>query len=442
MLSHFHVFAKEGHYSVRERELYLHTTKLSDLVRQGERPLYVLDEERIKKQIRSYQTALKTYYPHTSTVYFASKALQNLAVCKLMHQEGAGLDVCSLGEMYVAAQAGVPFSCMILHGNNKSEEELKLAISSGIHRIIIDSIDEAHMICEISSTLQKSCAVLIRMNPEIEVSAHKHNATGVKASKFGIPFGEKSIALIKMLSAHPWVEFKGLHYHIGSQIFVVEEFLEALDIMMDHLSFLYDTHGIFCSDLNVGGGIGVRYMPQDIPIPIDAYINRITEKLLAKAKEYGLPLPHLSFEPGRSIVCEAGCTLYRIGIIKELEDGVFCAGINGGMTDNIRPAMYQATYFAVVANKMDDARATHTYKIVGKCCESGDVLIERIGLPPLERDDVLAVFSTGAYTMSLASNYNKHTLPGMVLVNGQGYRWIVKEQPLEDLIRYDIAEPL
>lgn len=422
---------------MKEGRLFLHETDLTSLGRSSERPIYVLDEWRVKQQIASYKKALEKYYPVKSTLYYASKALQNLAVCDLAYKAGAGLDVCSLGEMYVASKAGVPYAQMILHGNNKSEEELRLAISEGVHRIIIDSIDEAEMVCALSKALNQECAVLIRTNPEIEVSAHKYNATGVKASKFGIPFGEELIALIKTIMNHPLVHFKGLHYHIGSQIFAVEEFLEALDIIVDHLAFLQDTHKIKCEDLNVGGGIGVRYMPHDVPISIDLYVKKIADMLIMKAKEYHLDLPHLSLEPGRSIICEAGCTLYRVGSLKTLEDGILCASVNGGMTDNLRPAMYQAQYFAVVANKMQSPKE-QPYKIVGKCCESGDVLIQNISLPKLERDDVLVVFSTGAYNMPLSSNYNKHTLPGMVLVSERDAKWIVKEQPLEDLIRYDI----
>ncbi len=432
------IFQKGDHYHVDNKgNLFLHNTDLVILAQLSNRPIYVLDEVRIRQRINDYKDALSQYYP-SSKVYYASKALQNLSICALMQQENIGSDVCSMGEIYVASQAGVPFSSMIFHGNNKSEEELTYAIEKGIHRIIIDSEDEASMIENITQKLQKKCAVLVRVNPEIKVSAHKHIATGMKLSKFGLPFDDKTISLIYRLNEHSLIDFKGIHYHLGSQLFMIEEYSTALSIMMGHLHTLKETYNVLCHELNIGGGIGVRYVPNDIPIPIDTFIKRIAKELIDLATAHGLTLPHLMLEPGRSLVCDAGCTLYKIGTIKKLSENLICAAVNGGMTDNIRPAMYQAKYMAVVANKMHVPMDAAHYKIVGKCCESGDVLIEDVQLPFLERHDTLVMFSTGAYNQPLSSNYNKHTFPGMILVNEEGYQWIVKEQSLEDLVRYDL----
>ncbi len=433
------VFQKGDHYHIHDDgHLFLHNTDLVSLARLSTRPIYVLDEVRIHDRIHDYKDALSQYYPGSSRIYYASKALQNLSICVLMQQEGIGFDVCSIGEIYVASQAGVPFSNMIFHGNNKSEEELLYAIQNGVHRIIIDSEDEAEMISEITQKLQKKCSVLVRLNPEIVVSSHKHITTGVKLSKFGLPVDEKTMTFISRLNAHPLIDFRGIHYHLGSQLFVLEEYSIGLSVMLGYLHKLKKTHNIVCQELNIGGGIGVRYTPQDNPIPIDTFIKRIATELVELATAYELPLPHLMLEPGRSLVCDAGCTIYKVGVIKKVSENLIYAAVNGGMTDNIRPALYQAKYTAVVANKMHDPYGATPYKIVGKCCESGDVLIENIQLPLLERNDTLVVFSTGAYNYTLADNSNKHTLPGIILVNEQGYKWIVKEQPLEDLIRYDL----
>ncbi len=433
------VFHEGDHYIVPENgHLSLHSTDLVALSGLSNHPIYVLDEVRIRHQINSYKTSLAQYYPAPAQVYYASKALQTLSICTLMHQENVGLDVCSLGEIYVASQAGVPFFEMIFHGNNKSPEELTHAIKKGIHRIIIDSEDEALLIIQLTEKLNKKCAVLVRVNPEIEVSSHKHIVTGVKLSKFGLPFNERTMDLISRLNSHPLVDFKGIHYHIGSQLFKIEEYSIALSTMLGHLHTLKKSRNIICEDLNIGGGIGVRYMPDDIPIPIDAFIKRISQEMGELTTAYDLPVPRLMLEPGRSIVGDAGCTLYKVGTIKQLSETLLCAAVNGGMTDNIRPALYQAKYRAVVANKMQDPEASVPYKIVGNCCESGDVLIQEIQLPHLERGDTLAVFSTGAYNHVLASNFNKHVYSGIVLVNEEGYKWIVQEQPQEDLLRYDI----
>jgi len=438
----FQIFQQAGNYHISEGgHLLLHATDLVALAQGRERPLYVLDEVKIRDNLRRYHGALARHYPGPTHIYYASKALQNLALCVLMQQERVGLDVCSLGEMAVATKAGIPFSEMILHGNNKSAAELEQAIHYGIHRIIIDSAAEADLVEQICQKLQKKCSVLVRLNPEIQVSSHKHIVTGVKTSKFGIPLGEESLQLIRQLKSSEFISFKGIHYHIGSQIFVLKEFVEALSLMLDYLGALKNTHNIVCEDLNIGGGIGVRYLPQDVPLEVEEFVQAMTQEIIQKAAAYGLPLPCLMLEPGRSIIAEAGCTLYQIGTLKDVGAGLSYAAVNGGMTDNLRPALYQAAYFGVAANKMQMDAKTYPYKIVGKCCESGDVLLEKIDLPFLETGDILAVFSTGAYNASLANNYNKHPLPGMVLVGPAGYAWIQKDQPLEDLTRYDLLPP-
>lgn len=429
-------------YSINEMgHLALNGVDLVKIIQDqdSERPLYVLDELKIRHNINLYKTSLKKYYPAPSSIFYASKTLQNLSICALMHQEGIGFDVCSLGEMAIAQKAGVPFSNMIFHGNNKSEGELKYAILSSMGRIIVDNESELDLIEKVCISYKIPCAILLRINPEIEVDSHKYLATGVKESKFGMVFNLETIALIRKISQNPYIKFCGLHYHIGSQILCLENFLNFLTLSLDHLRILKEEYGIVCQDLDMGGGLGIQYLPTDKEIDISFFIESIAKFIVAKAKEYNLELPRLILEPGRSLMGNTGCTLYKIGTIKKLSNGLMCAAVNGGMTDNLRPVLYQAKYYAIVANKMKGDNLQEKYRIVGKCCEPGDILIDEVQLPVLSHGDILATFATGAYSACLSSNYNKHTLPGMILVRDKTYDWIVKEQPIEDLIRYDIV---
>ena len=388
-----------------EGHLTLHGVDLVSLSRGRDGPLYVLDEIKIRVQIHAYKAALAQYYPTLSKIYYASKALQNIAICQLMAEEGVGLDASSLGELWIAQQAGFPASHIVFHGNNKSWEEITLALKAPVERIVVDNAAELQLLEQVCTHLNKSCSVLIRINPQIDVATHRYMATGVKFSKFGIGF-EEALPLIQRLQTHPRIRFCGLHYHIGSQIHKKENFLNNTHVAVSHMERLHQ-HGIACPELNLGGGLGVRYLPTDTTISVEKFIKTLSTFLVQKTTELNLPLPHLGLEPGRSIIGEAGCTLYQVGSIKTLPDGTICAAVNGGMTDNIRPCLYQAKYFCVVANKMN------------------------VSSP-------LLLFTTGAYNAAQASMYNKHPLPGMVLVREGHYDWIVKDQPLEDLITYDL----
>ncbi len=413
-----------------------------DLVEVGDlsakRPVYVLDEAQLKSNIGKFKDALKKYYPAPSLICFASKALLNLWVCSIMEEEGIGMDLCSEGEMFVAESANFPFSRVIIHGNSKSRLELKKAISLGAKHIIVDNMPEFHLISEICLESNAKCSVLVRINPAIEVTTHQYMATGVKDSKFGLMWSDETLSFIKQIEADQNVEFAGLHYHIGSQITDPTEIIKGAELIVESMSIL-KKHNIACRVLDIGGGIGIKYLPNDPEVDIDSFMKDVLLSLVKELKAKGLDLPEVLIEPGRAIAGNAGCTVYKVETIKPMDDGDgFFVAVNGGMTDNIRTALYQAKYFAMRANKAKETSPAFKYKVVGRCCETGDLLIHEIMLPKLAIGDVLVIFCTGAYNASLASNFNKHPIPGMILVKDASYEWIVKEQPVEDMIRYDV----
>jgi diaminopimelate decarboxylase len=422
---------QKGNLSLRGVDI----VELSNL--SSERPLYVIDEEQIRQNIDEYKQGLEKYYPGSSLICYASKALQNMGICQLMNQMNIGLDVCSYGEIFVANAVNFPPSKIIMHGNNKSELELKEAILCGIRYIIIDNEAEYTLINSICTQYDLTCSVLVRVNPVISVNTHKYIATGVKESKFGLEWNDRTISLIQNIDSNPKVDFGGLHSHIGSQISDPKEMINAAEQLIEYIDQLRK-HEIACKALNIGGGIGIKYLPTDVMPNIGFFMKHVLEALVTGLKTKNLPLPFLLVEPGRSIVGNAGCTIYKVGSIKEGHDGILIASVNGGMTDNIRTALYQASYHAIVANNVDRGERKFRYKIVGKCCESGDVLIHEIFLPKLSEGDILTIFCTGAYNAALSSNFNKHTLPGMILISKGQSHWLVREQPIDDLLRYDI----
>jgi diaminopimelate decarboxylase len=427
-------------FSVGEHNhLMLNGVDLVDIAELSERPIYVFNELALRENLQSYRHALERYYPKHSSLFYASKAFLNSAMCAVLHQEGIGIDVCSEGELFIALKAKIPPEKIIMHGNNKSEKELRRAVTSKVHRIIVDNHSEFVLLNKICSELKRQCNVLIRINPCIEVDSHKYNATGVKESKFGFYKDQDKIPeYLKEVCLNNYIHFKGIHFHIGSNIHDLSSYKNAIANIIDTI-VLWNKQGINVEELNIGGGLGIQYQNEDAVPDIPTFIQTICEKIKETCQKKDLELPSLMLEPGRSIVGEAGCTVYKMGSIKEGYNGVLYAAINGGMTDNIRPCLYQAQYSAVIANKMNEKGKKHVYKIVGKCCETGDVLIENIELPLCASGDVLVVFSTGAYNHSLANQYNKHTTPGVIFVRDGKYDWVSKEQPLEDLTQYDIV---
>ena len=405
------------------------------LANSSQYPVYVIDEALVRKNMHDYVTNIKKYYGNPGDVFYASKALMNLAFCKIAENEGMGIDVSTGGELYTAIQAKFPMEHVIMHGNNKSEEEVEMALKAGVGRIVVDNLDDIMLISNIGKKLNKVTEVLVRIKPGIYAHTHSYMSTGSNESKFGFIIEDNAAEeAIKQILDHPNLKLAGIHVHIGSQILDIADYTTAIDLTTAFIKKLHDNK-IAIKELNLGGGLGIIYTCRDKKVEIEDFIKTISQHLTEKLTEYKLPLPKLMLEPGRSIVGEAGTTIYKIGSTKTSQKQIFAA-VNGGMNDNIRPALYQAKYHAVIANKMNDTPTIDT-KIVGKSCESGDVLIEQILLPSPKRGDILAIFSTGAYNYSMASNYNRLPVPGMALVKDGKIDWIVKAQTLQDIIRND-----
>ena len=426
-------------FSINEKNhLALNTVDLVDLAKLSERPIYVLNEIAIRQNIRDYRKALNNYYPGKSNIFYASKAFLNLGMCCLLNQEGVGLDVCSEGELFIAQKADFPSDQIIFHGNNKSYSELEKAIQAKIQCIMVDNACELNDIFKIAKQKSIIPNVMFRINPLVEVDTHAYIATGVKESKFGLSIDDLSTyTLIETAFKSPFTHFKGIHFHLGSQVFDFSTYTQAIKKIVHYIKLLKDK-GIDVETLNIGGGLGVPYTINDKVLTIDRFIKELSNQICEEYRLNNLKLPTLMIEPGRSIIASAGCTLYKIGHIKDYGLEVVYAAINGGMSDNLRPSLYQSEYTAVIGNKMNWEGVAQEYKIVGKCCETGDVLIQRITLPKCEPGDILIMFVTGAYHHALANNYNKHTIPGILLIGDGTYEWLTKEQPYSDLIQNDL----
>ncbi len=402
-------------------------------------PLYVMDEEHIRTVCRGYKKLLDTRYAN-SRILYASKAFAALAVYGIVHSEGLGADVVSGGELYTALKGGMPAEEIYFHGNNKSRDELEFAVKENVHAVVVDSYYEIETLSEIASKLGKTQKALVRVNPGIDAHTHRFIQTTRTDSKFGFSIADGSaLATIKKVCATKNLRFIGLHCHIGSQIFEQKPFELAVEKMTDFISAL-NKENISVEELDLGGGYGVTYTDDDKPLEPHQYVSIIIDKLDECVKHKKIAPPKLILEPGRSIVGEAGITLYTVGAIKEIQDVKKYIAVDGGMFENPRFALYQSKYAAVLANRAAE-KATEKVTVAGKCCESGDILIEDIMLPKAKSGDLLAVFTTGAYNYSMASNYNRNPVPPVVLVNNGESDYIVKPQSYEDIISRDAIPP-
>ncbi len=408
-----------------------------DLAREFGTPLYVMDETRVRGRCRSYVAALRERYANTQVV-FASKAFCCMAMCRLAHDEGLYVDVVSPGELATAVRAGVPASHLLLHGNNKTADELREALGVGVGRIVVDNFYDLELLDALTRETGRTADVLLRLTPGIEPHTHRAIQTGGVDSKFGFGMldGTAREAVARTLDV-PGVRLRGLHCHIGSQIFDLEPFVQAAAALMEFAGWMARDRRVVIEDLNVGGGPGVRYLPGDRPLGIDAYAAAVTEVVSRRAREQGLPLPRLLVEPGRSIVGDAGATLYRVGAIKPIRDVRTYVSVDGGMYENPRTALYQARYQSVLAERLDEP-CTATVTIAGRCCESGDVLIWDAVLPEPHAGDLLAVFSTGAYNYSMASNYNRYPRPAVVFAADGRARVVVQRETVDDVLARDV----
>ncbi|GHG03699.1 diaminopimelate decarboxylase [Deinococcus piscis] len=397
-------------------------------------PLFVYDEALIREQCRRFHRALQATGLDYQVSY-ASKAFLCRALARLMAEEGMGLDVVSGGELYTALSAGFNPAHIHLHGNNKLDTELRQALDAGVGCYVVDSLDEIARLNTLAGEAGTQARCLLRVTPGVEAHTHSFIQTGAEDSKFGLNLGNGQAAqgLRAMLDA-PHLDVLGIHFHIGSQIFSTEGTLAALARVLEWLAQQRADYGFTAQVLNVGGGFGIRYTDADQPQPLEDALAEIAAALRAGTAEHDLPLPQLWLEPGRSVVGEAGWTLYRVGTVKAIAGVRNYVSVDGGMSDHIRTALYGAEYEVALANRMDEA-AADSYTVVGKLCESGDVVARDKPLPHPQPGDLLAVSCTGAYHYAMSSRYNAMLRPAVVFVQDGQAREVVRRETLEDLVR-------
>ncbi|KGG12252.1 MULTISPECIES: diaminopimelate decarboxylase [Prochlorococcus] len=407
---------------------------LSELAKKYGTPLYVLDEKTLRQSCKSYREALKEFYPAESLVLYASKANSSLAISNIIRSEGLGIDVVSEGELITALKSGIPGEKIVLHGNNKSEKELLLAYQSKAI-IIIDNQHDIDLLCKLINSFKLSATVMIRFTPGIECHTHEYIRTGHLDSKFGFD-PEQLEEVFTQLKKNEYINLIGLHAHIGSQIFELKPHKDLSEVMADVLQTGRNL-GLPIKDLNVGGGLGVKYISSDDPPSIQSWVKAVSRAVVTACEARNLVLPRLLCEPGRSLIAASGLTLYQIGSRKDIPGGKTYISIDGGMSDNPRPITYESVYTACLVDR-PFAVAKEVVTIAGKHCESGDVLLKEISLPATSTGDILGVFATGAYNLSMSSNYNRIPRPASVLVaDGMSELIQLRELP-EDLLRYDV----
>ena len=408
-----------------------------ELVNEHSTPLYVMDQTLIEETIDKMKDAFKSDRFETQIAY-AGKAFLTMAMVKIVDEKGLDLDVVSEGELYTAYKAGFPMNRVHMHGNNKTTRELEMAIELGIKEIVIDNEDEIVKIEDICREKGKKQAVLLRIDPGIEAHTHQYIKTSGLTSKFGISLFQKNLFdIVKRINDSKFLEFKGFHTHIGSQIFQSAFFMFALDEIFKYLDRLKKELGIIVETVNMGGGFGVYYTEEDDPAPINDVLKEVITYTEAMEIKYRIGFKTLCIEPGRSIVGNAGTTLYTVGGIKETVGGKTYVFVDGGMADNIRPALYQAQYEAAILGDMN-AIPDKEVTLAGKFCESGDVLIDKVKLANPKVGDLVGITTTGAYCYSMSSNYNRFAKPAVVFVKDGKSKVVVKRETLDDLIRNDL----
>lgn len=398
-------------------------------------PLLVVDGHELRARCRAYVAAFGA-----DQVIFAAKAWPTTAILQIVAAEGLLIDVASGGELATALAAGVDPARIVLHGNNKSVEELEQALDAGVGRIVVDAMEELERLDAAARRRGVRAQVLLRITPGIDAHTHDYVRTGHDDAKFGftLSLGLADAALRRTL-ALDGLELRGVHAHIGSQVFGMDAFLANAETMMDLLARWRDEHGVVLDDLDLGGGMGIAYVETDEPVDVAALGRAMADRVAAKAQAHDLPVPRILVEPGRAIIGPAAATLYRVGVVKDLPGLSRWVAVDGGMSDNIRPALYGAVHPVVVANRAS-SEPTGPVKLVGKHCESGDVLGTDLPLPrDVAADDLLLMAATGAYTLAMASNYNRLPRPAAVLVEGGVVRTIVRRETVEDVLRCDVA---
>ncbi|NMA79286.1 MAG: diaminopimelate decarboxylase [Clostridiales bacterium] len=408
-----------------------------DLVNEYKTPLYVMDEDVIRENCRSFKASIEKYYGD-GLVCYASKTFCCKEMCRIINDEGLGLDISSGGELHTAMSVNFPPEKLVFHGNNKTEQELKLALDYGVGRIVVDNFDELSLLTRLANEMNKTANIMLRIKPGVDANTHNFIMTGQIDSKFGLALetGE-AFAAAKLAIESDNINLRGFHCHIGSQIFDIEPFALAAKVMLLFTAKVKNELDYEIHDLNLGGGFGIRYTLDQEQKPNEAYMERVSEVVKDKCKQLDIRLPFILLEPGRSIAGPAGITLYKVGSVKKIPDVRTYVSVDGGMTDNPRYALYGAKYEMLLANKANLPKEREV-TVAGKCCESGDLLGENVKIQEVETGDILAVLATGAYNYSMASNYNRIPRAAVVMVSKGKARTIVKRESYDDLIRNDV----
>ena len=410
-----------------------------DLVELAEKhgtPLYVIDEVTLRTICKEYKKAFKEY--EKVKMMYASKAFMTKAVAKIINSEGFGFDAVSSGEIYTIYKTGIDMSNVLFNGSNKSYDEIALALKVGVGRISVDNFFELSLLNEIAKSQNKKVDILLRITPGIECHTHEYIQTGHLDSKFGFDLTQIPQAVELIQEEYTNLVPRGFHAHIGSQIFETKIYEDEVELLIKEMALIKEKFGIVFDEVNIGGGLGVKYTNEEHPPSVSEIAKLILKALNKSLKKYSIPAPTLYLEPGRSIISTAGFTLYTVGSSKQVPHGTKYWAVDGGMADNPRPSMYQAKYTAQIANK-PLAENSQKVTIAGRFCESGDILIKDINLPELEEGDILCVFNTGAYNYSMASNYNRVQKPAAALVNNSQSDIIINRESLDDLISHDVV---
>ena len=409
-----------------------------DLAKKYGTPLYLLDEDMIRARCRTYRSAMRQAFGEAALPLYAGKALCVKDIYRIMREEGMGIDVVSSGEIYTASAGGFPMERAYFHGNNKTDADVAFAMEKGVGCFVCDSVEELDAIDAAARARGITQKILLRLTPGIDPHTHRAISTGNVDSKFGAAIETGAAErLVSEALARKNIRLDGYHCHIGSQIFEITPFLDAARIMLGFTAKMRDTLGFTARELNLGGGLGVRYLAEHPMIDYAASIAEVGKAVKALCEKHALPLPAIRMEPGRSIVADAGMTLYTVGTVKTIEGFKNYASVDGGMPDNPRFALYGSPYTVMLANRMNDP-ADFVCSIAGRCCESGDLIQEGVVIPRPTRGDVLAVLTTGAYNYAMASNYNRIPRPPMVMLSGGQDRLIVRRESFEDLLRNEL----
>ena len=422
---------------VRDGHLFIGSVDMVQLAHEQGTALYVFDEADLRDRMQQYREAFRENYPNSDVLY-ASKAFINKEVLRIANEEGMCLDVSGGGELACARAVGFPMERVFMHGNFKTEKELREAIAAGVGRIVLDTRLELERVSRIAGELGVTQKVLMRITPGVEADTHEYIKTGCEDSKFGFTMlDDFAFKCIGDVLGTPNVDLTGFHCHIGSQIFALHSFTEAVQVMAKFIARARDEYGLYVEELDMGGGLGIAYLADDKPSSIREFAERITTAVMESTLEYGLPLPRLLVEPGRSLVANAGVTLYTVGVMKTLPNIRKYVAIDGGMSDNIRTALYHADYEATIANKADQPR-TEIVTLCGKHCESGDAVVLDGSLQVAALNDIVCVFATGAYCYTMSSTYNGQPRPAIVFVRDGAARVVTRRETYDDLMARDL----